>query len=342
MHQISATKKNHQKTLLTGITPSGTPHIGNYVGAIKPALEMAKNPQFKSYFFIADYHSLIKLWEPELRKQYIYEIAATWLALGLDPEKTIFYRQSDIPEILEINWILTSVTAKGLLNRAHAYKAMLDDNQLHNKKDLDQGVTMGLFNYPMLMAADIIAFNADLVPVGKDQIQHIEIARDIVNRFNHIYHTQLLKTPKALVDDKTETIPGLDGQKMSKSYNNTIPLFSTAKQLRKLIMKIVTNSQLPTEPKSTENCTIFSLYQQFANQAEASELAKRYQQGIGWGEAKAILFEKMDEVLTPAREKYEALIAHPEIIDRYLKSGAEKARMSAVKLLKRIKTTIGI
>ena len=342
MHQISAAQPNNQKTLLTGITPSGTPHLGNYIGAIKPALEMAKNPEFKAYFFIADYHSLIKLWDPGLRQQYIYEIAATWLALGLNPEKVIFYRQSDIPEILEINWILTAVTAKGLLNRAHAYKAMTDNNQLHNKKDLDQGITMGLFNYPMLMAADIIAFNADLVPVGKDQIQHIEIARDIVNRFNHIYHTQLLNTPKALVDKNSQTIPGLDGQKMSKSYNNTIPLFSSSKQLRKLIMKIVTNSQLPTEPKSTENCIIFSLYQQFATQAEVMEFAEHYQQGIGWGEAKNILCEKIDKVLTPARQKYEDLIAHPKIIDAHLKSGANKARQSARKLLKEIKTVIGI
>ena len=338
----SITQENYRKIILTGITPSGAPHVGNYIGAIKPALEMAKNPQIKSCFFIADYHSLIKLWDPKSRQEYIYDIAATWLSLGLDPEKTIFYRQSDITEILELYWILTSVTAKGLLNRTHAYKAILDYNRVNNKKNFDQGVTMGLFNYPILMAADMIAFNTDLVPVGKDQIQHVEIARDIANRFNNIYCTQLLKAPKVLVDHKTQTIPGIDGRKMSKSYNNTIPLFAESKKLRKLIMKIVTNSQPSNEAKLIQNCTIFSLYQHFSTQNEIIKFEKYYKQGICWKEAKSILFEKMDKVLKPARQRYKELIAKPKIIDRHLKLGAEKARESIKRLLKKIKETVGI
>ncbi|WP_119343141.1 tryptophan--tRNA ligase [Facilibium subflavum] len=336
------TQENHKKVVLTGVTPSGTPHIGNYIGAIKPALDMAKSSAFDAYFFIADYHSLIKLWDASVRQQYIYEIAATWLALGLDPSKVIFYRQSDISEILELNWILTSIAAKGLLNRAHAYKAHVDENRAQENPDLDAGITMGLYNYPILMAADIIMFNADLVPVGKDQVQHIEIARDIANRFNHIYKTSLLKIPTAMVDESCQTIPGLDGRKMSKSYGNTIPLFAPSKKLRKLIMKIKTNSQAPEEPKSTEGCTIFSLYQQFASQEEIDHLADEYQKGIGWGQAKQILFEKIDEVLTPFREKYEHLLGNTHIIDNALEEGAKKARAIAKPLLSSIKQQIGI
>jgi tryptophanyl-tRNA synthetase len=339
---VKIAKEIHKKIVLTGITPSGTPHIGNYIGAIKPALEMAKNPDFDAYFFIADYHSLIKLWDAQLRQQYIYEIAATWLAAGLDPKKVMFYRQSDIPEIMELNWILTSITAKGLLNRAHAYKAAVDANIAEGEKDEDAGVTMGLFNYPMLMAADIIMFSADLVPVGKDQIQHIEIARDIANRLNHIYGSHLLKAPEALVDKDTQTILGLDGRKMSKSYNNTIPLFAPSKLLKKLVMKIVTNSQLPEEPKEVKDCMIFALYKHFADETEVSILAKRYQIGIGWGEAKQMLFEKMDAVLTPMREKYEYLLANKQIIDEYLAEGAAKVRIEAQHLLVRLKQQIGL
>lgn len=332
----------NKKIVLTGITPSGTPHIGNYIGAIKPALEMAKNPHFNAYFFIADYHSLIKLWDSKLRKQYVYEIAATWLALGLDPEKVMFYSQSDIPEIMELNWILTSVTAKGLLNRAHAYKAVVDANINKGQKNEDVGITMGLFNYPMLMAADIIMFNADLVPVGKDQIQHIEIARDIANRINHIYKCQLLKAPEVMVNDEKKLIPGLDGRKMSKSYNNTIQLFLPRQQLRKKVMQIITNSQLPEEPKDAKKCTVFALYKHFANEAEIASLAERYKLGVGWGEAKQVLFEKMDEFLTPMREKYKYLLENKYIIDEHLIAGAKKARVEAKYLLVKLKQKIGM
>ena len=332
-----------RKTLLTGITPSGTVHVGNYVGAIKPALEMAKNTRdFDSYFFIADYHSLVKLRDGKLRKQYIYEIAATWLALGLNPDNVNFYLQSDIPEIMELNWILSSVTAKGLLNRSHAYKAVVDMNVLKKNKDEDAGVMMGLFSYPVLMAADIVIFSADLVPVGKDQMQHLEIVRDIADRVNYIYKCDLLRAPKPVVDQDIQIIPGLDGKKMSKSYNNTIALFSSTSQLRKSVMKIITNSQLSDELKETKNCTIFSLYKHFADKNEIQALAEYYQSGISWSEAKQILFEKMDESLTPIREKYNDFLSNKKIIDVYLEEGARKARIRAKKFLGALKEKIGI
>lgn len=328
--------------VLTGITPSGIPHLGNYIGAIKPALDLAKDPSYEAKYFIADYHSLVKLHDAESRKRYSYEVAATWLALGLNPEDVLFYRQSDVPEIMELNWILSCVTSKGLLNRAHAYKAQVEMNEKQNAADLDKGISMGLYNYPVLMAADILMFHTQYVPVGKDQIQHVEIARDIANRFNHIYKTDLLTVPKALVNEKTQTIPGMDGRKMSKSYQNTIPLFVSSKKLRKLIMKIKTNSQSPEEPKSTEGCTLFDLYQCFANQNEIDTIKKRYQEGIAWGEMKQILYEKMDTYLQVPRQRYEELMANPQQIDELLKNGAEQARMVAYPLLQKIRQKIGI
>ena len=285
---------------------------------------------------------MVKLWDADLRKQYTYEIAATWLALGLKPKEVVFYRQSDIPEIMELNWILTSMTAKGLLNRAHAYKAQVDANLTEEDVDADAGITMGLFNYPVLMAADILMFHTDLVPVGKDQIQHVEIARDIATRLNHVYKTDLLTIPKAMVDEKTQTIPGLDGRKMSKSYGNTIPIFAPEKQLRKLIMKIKTNSQLPEEPKETEDCALFNLYQCFANAEEITELKNLYQSGIGWGDVKQMLFEKVNAELSEPREKYNALMENTDEIESLLKHGAEQARMIALPLLNKLRKKIGI
>ncbi|MCF6766116.1 tryptophan--tRNA ligase [Thiotrichales bacterium 19S3-7] len=331
-----------KQIVLTGITPSGIPHLGNYIGAIKPALDLANNPNYQARYFIADYHSLIKLWDPKLRQDYIYDVAATWLACGLDPKKVIFYRQSDIPEILELTWILTSVAAKGLLNRAHAYKALVAQNEEANKQDPDAGITMGLFNYPILMAADILAFHTNLVPVGKDQIQHIEIARDIANRLNHIYQKELLVTPEALVEKKTQTIPGLDGRKMSKSYQNTIPIFIEPKKMRKLMMKIVTNSQPPEEPKETTDCTLFNLYQAFASESEAQAIAKRYAEGIGWGEMKQILYEKVSTALAEPYQYYLELINDKKTIDAILKEGSEQARAIARPLLDDIRKTVGI
>lgn len=329
-----------QKTILTGVTPSGIPHIGNYVGAIKPALAN-QHEYAHSLYFIADYHSLVKLWDATERQNYILHNAATWLACGLDPNKTLFYRQSDVPEIMELNWILTSITAKGLLNRAHAYKDQVAKNSEAGDKDPDAGITMGLFNYPVLMAADILAFNANLVPVGKDQIQHLEIARDIALRFNHLYG-EVFAIPAPLVDEKTQTLPGLDGRKMSKSYQNTIPLFVPSNVLRKLVMKIKTNSQLPDEPKQTEGCSVFQIYRAFATPEQADALAKRYVSGIGWGEAKQQLFELLDNTLSEPRQQYDELIANPNEVYRILKEGAEKARAIAGPMLTKVRRQIGI
>ncbi len=332
-----------KKIVLTGITPSGTPHLGNYIGAIKPAIEMSKNTDYDCLYFIADHHSLIKLWDKKLRKQYTHEIAATWLALGLDPKTTTFYKQSDVPEIMELNWILSTVASKGLLNRAHAYKALVDQNLAEDDTDADKGITMGLFNYPILMAADIVMFDADLVPVGKDQLQHIEIARDICNRFNHIYKTSTLKAPTGLTSDDSATILGLDGRKMSKSYDNTIPIFSTEKQLKKKINKIITNSQQPEEKKDPTSCTVFAIFKSVANAEEISALEEKYLAGgMGWGEAKGILFEKVNSYLTDAREKYDFYINNPAEVDAILAKGADKARAQAKVKLQQIRDAIGL
>lgn len=326
------------KRILTGITPSGTPHLGNYIGAIRPAI--ARQYEAESLFFIADFHSLVKLWDAKKRQQYIYEIAAAWLACGVDSDRVILYRQTEVPEILALHWILTTVAAKGLLNRAHAYKDLVAKN-LQGGQDADEGITMGLFNYPILMAADILAFNPHGVPVGKDQIQHIEIARDLAQRFNHLYGP-IFTLPEALVEEDSQTIPGLDGRKMSKSYGNTIPLFEEPKRLRKLIMKIVTNSQAPEEPKSTEGCTLFQLYQQFAKPVEVAEIAKRYQAGIGWGEMKQILYEKIEVELAEPRQRYQELLANKDRIDGILTNGAAKARAIAQPLLAEVYQLVGL
>ena len=326
---------------LTGITTSGTPHLGNYVGAIRPAVETSKNPELESYYFLADYHSLIKNHDPKLRRQSALEIAAAWIALGLDYENCVFYRQSDIPEIPELTWILTSLTAKGLMNRAHAYKASVSENEEQGHKDPDKGITMGLFSYPILMAADILMFNARKVPVGKDQVQHLEMTRDIAARFNHVYK-KLFILPEVVVDETSSVLSGLDGRKMSKSYHNFIPLFDTQKRLRKLIMKIKTNSLGPDEPKDTDTCTLFSIYKAFASESETNHLAKRYRQGIAWGTMKQELFEYIDEILKYPRKSYEELMKNPSDIDEILKKGSIKAREFSVPFLEKIRKTIGI
>jgi tryptophanyl-tRNA synthetase len=328
-------------TVLTGITTTGTPHLGNYVGAIRPAIAASKNENVAPFYFLADYHALIKCQEPDRVRQSSLEIAATWLALGLDTSNAVFYRQSDVPEILELTWILTCVTAKGLMNRAHAYKASVAENEQGGEKDPDKGVTMGLFSYPILMAADILMFKADKVPVGKDQIQHIEMARDIAARFNHIYGEHFT-LPEAVVEEHGATLLGLDGRKMSKSYNNTIPLFEPEKKLRKLINKIKTNSLEPGEPKDPDTCTLFSIYQAFATKAEVSEIRQRYTDGIGWGEMKQVLFEYINEHITPARERYEALMQAPDHIEQQLQEGARKARAISIPFLKELRDAVGI
>jgi len=331
----------NQRRVLTGITTTGTPHLGNYVGAIRPAIAASRNADVESFYFLADYHALVKCDDPARVQQSTLEIAASWLACGLDPEKVYFYRQSDIPEIPELTWLLTCVTAKGLLNRAHAYKASNDANR-EKGEDPDAGITAGLYMYPVLMAADILIFNAHQVPVGRDQIQHIEMARDIGQRFNHIYGGEYFTLPEALIEENVATLPGLDGRKMSKSYNNTIPLWLPEKELRKAILGIVTNSQAPSEPKNPDESNIFAIYQAFASAAETAAMRDAFARGIGWGDAKEKLFERINIELAPMRERYEALIAKPGDIEETLQAGAKKAHALARPFVVRLRTAAGL
>ncbi|MDG1292720.1 MAG: tryptophan--tRNA ligase, partial [Pseudomonadales bacterium] len=310
--------------VLTGITTTGTPHLGNYVGAIKPAIAASQNDNTDSFLFLADYHAMIKSHEPDKIHQSSIEIAATWLALGLDIDKVTFYRQSDVPEIMELSWILTCWTAKGLMNRAHAYKASVQANEAANE-DPDNGVTMGLFSYPVLMAADILMFNGKQIPVGRDQIQHVEMARDIAQRFNHHYG-ECFVLPEALVEDNVAVLQGLDGRKMSKSYNNTIPLFETEKKLKKSINKIKTNLLEPGEPKDPDTSTVFQIWKAFASEAQTADMREQFQAGIAWGEAKKCLFELVNSELAEPRERYLELMADPAKMESILLAGAEKAR----------------
>ena len=326
---------------LTGITTTGTPHLGNYVGAIKPAIEASQNKNNQCFYFLADYHALIKCQDPTLVRQSRMEIAATWLALGLDVDTSVFYRQSDIPEIQELNWILSCVAAKGLLNRAHAYKALVAENETSGTKDPDKGITMGLFCYPVLMAADILMFNANKVPVGKDQIQHIEMTRDIAARFNYIYG-EFFTLPEAQVEESAAVLSGLDGRKMSKSYNNTIPLFTPEKKLRKLVMKIKTNSLEPGEPKDHKTCTLFQIYSAFSSSTEVERMRQQYADGIAWGEMKQTLFEKLNNELAAPRERYESLMEQPARIEEILLAGRDQARARAKPLLEQLREAVGI
>ncbi|MDX1563268.1 MAG: tryptophan--tRNA ligase, partial [Gammaproteobacteria bacterium] len=296
------------ETVLTGIKTSGTPHIGNYVGAIRPAIAASRNSGVASYLFLADYHSLVAARDPDAMAQSTLEIATTWLACGLDPDKVVFYRQSDVPEIMELTWILTCMTAKGLLNRSHAYKAAVADNEAAASKDPDRGITMGLFCYPVLMAADILMFKATKVPVGRDQKQHVEMARDIAQRFNHHYGETFV-LPDAVIGEASAVLPGLDGRKMSKSYDNLIPLFAPEKQLRKTIMKIKTNSLEPGEPKDPDDSALFAIYSAFATDDEIAAMRQRYAEGIAWGEMKQVLFEQINAEIGEARDMYMRLIA---------------------------------
>ena len=352
-----------KKICLTGIKPTGMPHLGNHIGAIKPAIEMADSGLYDSYYFIADYHSLINVHDAKLLKNYIYEVAAAWLAMGLDPKKVTLYKQSDVPEILELNWIVNCFTSKGLMNRAHAYKAMVQANE-EESRDKDAGVNMGLFAYPVLMACDIMILSADVVPVGADQLQHIEIARDIAHSFNSVYvkdyeklrlkaqqadsanefkiKGSLLNPPKAIVAEGNKLLAGLDGRKMSKSYNNHIPLFSTSTELQKLINRITTDSSGPTEPKNPDDSLIFDFYQTFATPDQTADLRARYLKGIGWGEAKADLLQVLNETLKVPREIYTELMADTKKIDLILEEGATRVRPHAQSLIKNIKTTIGV
>lgn len=328
-----------RKISLTGIKPTGTPHLGNYLGAIKPAIEIANTGEFDCYYFIADYHSLTTVQNGKQYKQHVYEVAATWLSMGLDPSKVTIYKQSDIPEILELNWILSCFTAKGLMNRAHAYKALAQNNEKLGR-DPDQGVNMGIYTYPILMASDILFMNADSVPVGADQVQHIEMARDMAGAFNHRYG-DVLKMPEAFVNKDQALVPGLDGRKMSKSYNNYIPLFLPEKKLRKIINKITTDSLPPEAPKNPDDSLIFDLYKFIATDEQIENLKQRYLKGIGWGEAKLELFEVLNEMLKVPRAQYEDYMNNPEKIDAILRESAHKVRPKAQENLERVKRAIG-
>ena len=325
-----------KKRILTGITTTGLPHIGNYIGAIKPALEFAKNSN-DSFFFLADYHSIIKNNKPSEISSSVENIALAWLSCGLDTNSTYFYRQSDVPEILELSWILNCITAKGLMNRSHAYKAAT----ALNNDDIDKGITMGLFSYPVLMAADILMFDSTHVPVGSDQIQHLEMTRDIASRFNHLYEP-IFTLPEPIIHNEKKVVPGLDGRKMSKSYGNVIPLLESEKELRKSIMKIVTNSLEPGVPKDFNDCTLFELYQHFANEKDVLTFKQSYKDGISWGEAKEILFNAINQELKPVREKHSKYIEDKGLINDLLNDGAKKARVIAKEKISKIREVIGI
>ncbi len=326
--------------VLTGITTTGTPHLGNYVGAIRPAVAASRNAGTDSFYFLADYHALIKCDEPARIQRSTLEIAASWLAAGLDPERVFFYRQSDIPEIPELTWLLACVTGKGLLNRAHAYKAAVDKNTAAGTEP-DTDVTAGLFMYPVLMAADILMFKSHRIPVGRDQIQHIEMARDMAQSFNHLYGEHFAM-PEAAIEESVATLPGLDGRKMSKSYDNTIPLFAPREQLRKLIAGIVTDSRAPGEPKDTEGSALFQIYQAFASAEETEALRSAYAEGIAWGDAKERLFERIDREVAPMRERYEALMADPARMEATLLAGAAKARQLATPFMAELRQAVGL
>ena len=330
-----------KQTWLTGITTSGTPHLGNYVGAIRPAVEASHNHEREGFYFLADYHAMIKNQDPALLRQSRLEISAAWLALGLDTDHATFYRQSDIPEIMELTWMLTCLTAKGLMNRAHAYKGVVQENVDSDAADPDKGITMGLFSYPILMSADILMFKATHVPVGRDQIQHLEMARDIAQRFNHHYG-DLLVLPQVVIEERASILAGLDGRKMSKSYGNTIPLFDTAKKLRKSIMKIKTNSQEPGEAKEPEGNTVFEIYRAFATDEQSQQMRDAYADGIAWGDAKQQLFELVDAALSEPRERYNELMAEPSRVDSVLLQGADKARAQSQPYLQELRAAVGI
>ncbi len=338
---MSNLQKTTTQIQLTGIKPTGTPHIGNYLGAIKPALSLSNTPYSTAFFFIADYHALTTLKDPVLLRRYTYEVAATWLSLGLDPNQVTFYKQSDIPEIFELAWILSCYASKGLLNRSHAYKSLVDTNTDLNR-DTDKGISMGVFSYPVLMAADILLFNCHQVPVGQDQKQHVEIARDIAQAFNQTYGNVLV-VPEPVIQKDVMTIPGSDGRKMSKNYDNTIPLFLDEKPLRKKIMQIKTDSTPVEDVKDPNSCHVFSLYSLFANDTEITNLKQRYLAGgMGYGDAKQALFECIRDTFSEAKVRYDSLMSDTTQIDTILTSGAQKARSLASNHLTLIRRAIGI
>lgn len=336
---------------LTGITTTGTPHLGNYVGAIRPAVAASRREGVDAFYFMADFHALIKCDDPARIARSRLEIAATWLACGLDPGRVTFYRQSDVPEIPELTWILTCVTAKGLLNRAHAYKAAVEQNTAKGE-DPDAAITAGLYMYPVLMAADILMFNANRIPVGRDQVQHIEMARDVAQRFNHLYgkawraaggKDEPFALPEPAIDEQVATLPGLDGRKMSKSYDNTVPLFEGgAKATREAIAKIVTDSRAPGEPKDPDSSSLAAIYRAFAGEADGDAFRGELVDGLGWGEAKQKLAARIEEEIAPLRQRYDTLMARPDTIEDALRAGAKKARAIAGPRLELLRHAVGL
>jgi tryptophanyl-tRNA synthetase len=330
--------------VLTGITTTGTPHLGNYVGAIRPAIKASQEPGVESFFFLADYHALIKCDDPARIERSRLEIAATWLAAGLDTDRVTFYRQSDIPETPELTWLLTCVTAKGQMNRAHAYKAATDANEAAGV-DIDANITMGLYSYPILMAADIVLFNAHRVPVGRDQVQHIEMARDVAQRFNHLFGQgkDIFVLPRAEVEEDVAMLPGLDGRKMSKSYDNTIPLFEGGpKALKEAVARIVTDSRLPGEPKDPDSASLVTIHDAFATAEQKTAMRADLRAGLGWGDAKQRTVDLVESHIGPMRARYEELMAHPERVEEALMAGAAKARTVAVPLMREVREAVGL
>ncbi|RVT83625.1 tryptophan--tRNA ligase [Inhella crocodyli] len=328
--------------VLTGITTTGTLHLGNYVGALRPAIAASQAPDVESFFFMADYHALIKCDDPDRVEASRMQIAATWLAAGLDTQRALLFRQSDVPEVCELTWLLTCVTAKGQMNRAHAYKAAVDAAVAAGEEP-DSNVTMGLYSYPILMAADILLYNAHRVPVGKDQVQHIEMARDVAQRFNHLYGQDFFVLPEAEVEAEMELLPGLDGRKMSKSYDNVVPLFEGgAEALRNAVAKIVTDSRGPGEPKEPEGTALIQIFDAFATPTERAQMRAELRAGLAWGEAKQRLVAQIEKELGPMRARYAELMADPERIEAELQRGAERARAIARPLLARLREAVGL
>ncbi len=318
--------------ILTGIQSTGTPHLGNLLGAIVPAIELSKDERNESLFFIADLHSFTTIRDAEILKENTYATAAAWIAFGFDTDKNLFYRQSDVTEVTELTWYLNCFAPYSRLQLSHSFK---------DKQDRISEVNTGLFTYPVLMAADILLYDAEIVPVGKDQMQHLEITRDIASRFNHVYPNSLL-IPETKVDERVMMIPGTDGQKMSKSYNNFIDIFLMDKKLRKQIMGIKTDSTPLEEPKDAENCNVFKLYKLLATEDQSLDLKGRYASGnFGYGHAKQELFELICDKYKKEREKFIYLMENKNILDEDLAKGAEKARVIAREVLQRVRKNIG-
>jgi tryptophanyl-tRNA synthetase len=325
--------------VVSGIKPTGTPHLGNYLGMIRPALQLAAENE--AYYFVADHHALNTNPDPDLLRARVREVAATLLALGLDPERTVLYRQSDVPAVCELAQILGSVTPKGLLNRAHAYKAATSENIDHGR-DCDAGVNLGLFTYPLLMAADILYPGANVVPVGLDQRQHLEITRDIAEAFNSRYG-ELLTIPEPVVDEAAKTVVGTDGRKMSKSYGNVIPILADADTLRRAVMGIVTNSQRPEEPKNPEEDTIFTLFRLVAAPERTADMRRRYEQGgLRYADAKGELFAVLDERFRDPRRRFAELMGDRHGVERVLADGARRVHERGHPLLEAVRAAVGL